>query len=96
MTVYHPQDRLARKPQMISTEIDQETVLMHIEAGAYYGLEGPAQSIWQALETPISFAELVDRLTGEYEIAPDSCAAETERFLAELEKEGLLVVERRV
>ena len=40
------EDKLSRAEELLSTELDQETVLMSIDAGAYYGLAGPAQSIW--------------------------------------------------
>lgn len=92
MSSFRSEDLLARVPDMISTELDQETVLMHIEAGAYYGLEGPAQIIWRALESPLSFAALVDRLTAEYDVSPETCAADVEKFLLQMQIEGLLLV----
>jgi hypothetical protein len=78
---------------MLSTQLDEETVLMSIDAGAYYGLEGPARSIWEILETPLTFSALVDRLVEEYRVSPETCAADVERFLGEMEREGLLRVE---
>ena len=87
------EDRLSRVQNMLSTELDQETVLMSIDAGAYYGLEGPAQRIWEILETPLSFSALVDRLVEEYQVSPETCAADLERFLGEMEREGILRVE---
>jgi hypothetical protein len=87
------EDRLSRVQNMLSTELDQETVLMSIDAGAYYGLEGPARSIWEILETPLTFSALVDRLVEEYQVSPETCAADLERFLIEMEREGLLRVE---
>jgi hypothetical protein len=78
---------------MLSTQLDEETVLMSIDAGAYYGLKGPAQSIWEILETPLTFSALVDRLVKEYRVSPETCAADLERFLGELEREGLIRVE---
>ena len=93
MRSFNPEDRLSRTQEMLSTELDQETVLMSIDAGAYYGLKGTAQSIWKSLETPLTFSALVDGLVKEYQIAPEACAADLQRFLAELEEEGLLRVE---
>jgi len=93
MSRFHPEDKLCRAQEMISTDLDQETVLMSIDAGAYYGLEGPAQSIWRALETPMTFATLIEHLTREYNVAPETCTADVEKFLGEMEKEGLLCVE---
>ena len=90
---FGPEDRLSRVQNLLSTELDQETVLMSIDAGAYYGLEGPARSIWEILETPMTFSALVDRLVEEYQVSPETCAADLERFLSEMEREGLLRVE---
>jgi hypothetical protein len=78
---------------MLSTQLDEETVLMSIDAGAYYGLKGPAQSIWEILETPLTFSALVERLVKEYRVSPETCAADLERFLGEMEREGLIRVE---
>jgi hypothetical protein len=78
---------------MLSTELDQETVLMSIDAGAYYGLGGSAQTIWNILEVPVTFSDLVDRLGKEYRVSPETCAADLERFLVKMEREGLLRVE---
>ena len=90
---FGPEDRLSRVQNLLSTELDQETVLMSIDAGAYYGLEGPAQTIWEILETPLTFSALVDRLVEEYLVSPETCAADLERFLSEMVREGLLRVE---
>ena len=87
------QDKLSRVQNLLSTELDQETVLMSIDAGAYYGLVGPARSIWEILETPLTFSALVDRLVEEYQVSPETCAADLERFLSEMVREGLLRVE---
>jgi hypothetical protein len=84
---------LSRTENLLSTQLDEETVLMSIDAGAYYGLEGPARSIWEILETPLTFSALVDRLVEEYRVSPETCAADVERFLGEMEREGLLRVE---
>ncbi len=68
---FGPDDRLALAlRELVSTELDQETVLMSINAGAYYGLEGPARSIWEKLETPLTFAHLKDSLVNEYRVSP--------------------------
>jgi hypothetical protein len=93
MRSFGPDDRLARSRELVSTELDQETVLMSINAGAYYGLEGPARTIWEKLETPLTFAQLVDCLVDEYRVSPETCAADVQKFLADMEREGLLHVE---
>jgi hypothetical protein len=93
MRHFNPDDKLVRTDEVLSTHLDQETVLMSIDAGAYYGMEGTAQSIWEKLAVPITFSALVDALVEEYEVPHDTCAADLQGFLAEMEREGLLRVE---
>jgi hypothetical protein len=93
MRRFGPDDKLSRTNEMLSTELDQETVLMSIDAGAYFGLAGAAQRIWEKLENPTSFSELVDCLEKEYRVSRETCALDLEKFLIELEREGLLRVE---
>jgi hypothetical protein len=93
MRHFGPEDRLVRTQGMLSTELDQETVLMSIDEGAYYGMAGTARSIWQRLEEPLTFSALVDELVKEYEVAPETCAADLQEFLGAMEREGLLRVE---
>jgi len=93
MRRFGPEDRLSRTNDLLSTELDQETVLMSIDAGAYYGLEGAALSIWEKLENPTSFSALVDCLVQEYRVSRETCTSDLQKFLAELAREGLLHVE---
>lgn len=88
-----PSSMLSRTENLLSTQLDEETVLMSIDAGAYYGLEGPAQTIWEILESPMTFSALVDRLVERYRVSPETCAADVEKFLTKMESEGLLRVE---
>ena len=93
MRHFGPEERFSRTNDLLSTELDQETVLMSMDAGAYYGLEGTARSIWEKLENPTSFSELVDCLEREYRVSRETCVSDVQKFLAELEREGLLRVE---
>ena len=94
MRTFSPEDKLIRSDKMLSTELDQETVLMSIDAGAYYGMAGPARSIWEKLEKSMTFSQLVELLVKEYAISNEICAADLQGFLSEMEDEGLLRVER--
>jgi Coenzyme PQQ synthesis protein D (PqqD) len=93
MSPFANDDRIVRANNLLSTDLDQETVLMSIDAGAYYGLQGTARRIWEKLETPLTFSELVDYLVNEYRVSRETCATDLQRFLEKLEREGLLCVE---
>lgn len=93
MRLFAPGDQLSRTKDLLSTELDQETVLMSIDAGAYYGLAGVARRIWEMLENPTSFSDLIDHLGREYNVSRETCVSDVQKFLGEIEREGLLRVE---
>jgi Coenzyme PQQ synthesis protein D (PqqD) len=92
MRGFNPEDRLVRNQEILSTELDQETILMGIDAGAYFGLAGTAQRVWEKLQSPIAYSTLVDELAEGYNITPEACAADLQGFLEALKREGLLHV----
>ena len=93
MTPFRPDARLARVEGLLATDLDQETVLMSIAAGAYYGLGGVARRIWELLAVPCSHQDLVAQLVAEFEVSPERCAQDVEGFLEALQREGLLQVD---
>lgn len=93
MRTFEAGNTLIRNREILATDLDQETVLMSIDAGAYYGLAETAQTIWNLLETPLTFTELVDRLVKTYNVTHEECAADLQHFLGAMEQEGLLRVE---
>jgi len=88
-----PDSLLARSAAPLAAELDGETVLMSLEAGRYYGMEGVARRIWALLETPCTAADLAAALSAEFEVTPQQCLEDIAPFLEELVREGLLTVD---
>lgn len=82
---------IARADDLISTDLDDETILMSIEQGAYYGMEQTARRIWELLESPRKVSDLCGRLAEEYRVEAALCEPEVISFLEELREEGLIV-----
>ncbi len=83
---------LKRSDDLLSNELDGETVMMSIESGKYYGLEEIATRIWQLLETPQAVSQLCDALVAEFDVTREQCEADVLPFLADLAKEGVAEV----
>jgi hypothetical protein len=83
---------VSRVEGMLATELDGELVLMSIEHGAYFGLEKTARRIWDLLEEPQVVEALCARLSGEYNVARETCEPDILRFLEQLHAESLIVV----
>ncbi|MDR1156582.1 MAG: lasso peptide biosynthesis PqqD family chaperone [Bacteroidales bacterium] len=82
---------LQRQPDMVFTHIDDEVVMMSIETGEYYGLNPIASRIWELLEKPQTFDQLIDRLTQEFNIDKVTCQKDVMKFLGQLMEKKLLV-----
>lgn len=78
------EDRLERAGEAVSTTVDGSVVILHIEEGIYYQLDGTGSRLWELLEKPISFEELVSTLVAEYEVDERRCRADADALLGEL------------
>jgi len=83
---------VAQSENLLSTELDGETILMSLERSAYYGLDSTAQRIWSLIARPCRVADLCDQLIAEYAVQPEACRRDVPAFLAELSREGLVRV----
>lgn len=88
-----PDSTLARSTAPLSADLHDETVLMSLESGNYYGLEGTARRIWELLATPTTLSDLSDQLAKEYRVTREQCAEEILPFINEMRREGLLVAD---
>ncbi len=73
----------------VGSNVDGALVLLDIDGGKYFALNGPAADVWEALDEPITASGLVDYLVGKYTVAPEECAASVEKLLDDLASKGL-------
>ena len=78
-----------RGAECVATEVEDALVLLDLEGGMYFTLNGPAADVWLALETPRSEGALVDTLVAKYAVEPDHCAQSVTRLLKDLGEKGL-------
>ncbi len=60
-------------PEIISSKIDNDIVMMSLELGKYYGLNPVGRRIWELFETPQSITDIMRVLIVEYDVSPDDC-----------------------
>lgn len=85
------EQKLKRADDLLSAALDDELLMMSIEKGSYYSLNSVGARIWELLENPMTFDELVARLLEEYDISVETCRLEVENFVHALRERGLLV-----
>jgi hypothetical protein len=82
----------AASHQQVSSEVGEETVILHLVDGVYYGLDPVGTSIWRLLQEPRAVAEIRDRIVEEYDVAPDRCERDLVALLRDLSQRRLITV----
>jgi hypothetical protein len=87
-----PGESIRRNPQVVYRELAGEGggVLLHLESGAYHGLNETGSLIWDLLDGTRGFDALVAELRKQLDDAPDDLDDEIERFLADLRERDLI------
>ena len=77
---------LTRHDDVLTTELaSREVVILDVEQGVYFGVEGVARFVWEALAVPLTVTALVDRVRIAFPDAdPHACDIEVRAFLAQL------------
>ncbi len=77
-------------PKIVHEVFDDEVVIINLDTGTYYSVEGVAAEIWTRIDGATE-KEIIDDLTDRYEAGEEEVAPLIMRFLNELQSEGLIV-----
>lgn len=78
-------------PEVLFSKIDDEVIIMSIEADSYFGLEPVGSRIWELLEQPATMDELVSQLVQEYDVNEAECRQDAQDFVTEMVARGLIL-----
>lgn len=82
--IFNPHTLLQRNPELLSSSIDDETVLFDSEQGQYFSMDPVGSAIWQKLATPITLEQLINDLVKEFDVTHAQCQTDTKTFLTQL------------
>ena len=71
-------------------EIDGEIIALEARGSTYVAANGAGTLLWRALSEGATREALVDELVRAYGIEREQAGADTDRFLAQLDEQGLL------
>jgi len=83
---------IKQKEGNIVSDMDGEKVMLSISNGKYYNLGKIGGVIWDLIEKPMSYLELVDSLVNNYDVDRDECEQQVLSFLESLKKEELIEI----
>ena len=74
----------------LSSDLGEETVILHMDEGIYFGLDEVGTRIWKLIQEPRQVGEVCDQLQAEYEVEAGHCEEAVLRLLREMSEAGLI------
>ncbi|UOK56368.1 MULTISPECIES: lasso peptide biosynthesis PqqD family chaperone [Metabacillus] len=80
----------------IVSDMNGEKVMLSISNGKYYNLGEMGGVIWDLIESPITFNQLIESLLSQYQVEREECQKQVLTFLESLNKEKLIKLEKDI
>ena len=81
---------IARNPEVCAAELDGEICLFEPVKAEYLNLNATGSAIWNLLEEPTELEALLAALQSRYAVDAATCRQDTETFIDEALKRGML------
>ena len=83
--------QLTVPPQVMSRLVGDETVLLDLASGIYFGLDGVGKRIWESVSEGNNLGQAVAIIVAEYDVDEDQAQTDVIEFASDLVARGLLV-----
>ena len=80
---------VAAKDQVFC-DLGGESAILNLQNGTYYGLNPMGSIIWNLIQEPREFGEIRDLILKEYDVEPEICEKDIQKFLNDLSAQGLI------
>lgn len=87
-------DKVKISDQVLSQEVNGETVLLDLGSEFYFGLDATGTRIWQLLKSGLSIEEVIGTMLDEYEVEREKLKADLNELLGNLSDAGLVSIDR--
>ncbi|NGM70334.1 PqqD family protein [Natronolimnobius sp. AArcel1] len=78
----------------LATTIEDETVLLELESGTYYGFNEVGSQLWELLQEPQTVGDLCETIQSTYDEVPTKqCRRDVQTVLEEMDAAGLVEIE---
>jgi len=86
-------DKISVPPQVMARKVGEETVLLDLASGTYFGLDPVGARIWQLIEGGKSLAQVCDVMVEEYDVTREVLERDALTLTAELVEKKLISVD---
>lgn len=85
-------DKVSIPPQVMARYVGEETVILNLESGVYYGLDRVGARMWQLLSEGGTLAGVCDTMQEEFEVERDILEHDILRIGQELLDQRLIIL----
>ena len=82
--------KLSIPTQVMSRLVGDETVLLDLASGIYFGLDGVGKRIWESVAEGNNLGQAVAVIVTEFEVDEEQAQADVIEFASDLVERGLL------
>jgi hypothetical protein len=82
---------MINKPDVVSEEMGNETVVINLESGCYYTLNKTASMIWNLISNGFSNRKIINQIIDNHKVAEKTAINDIEDFLKLMIDENLIV-----
>ena len=86
---------VSQRDDILTADMNGETVMMSIEKGNYYGMEKIPTDIWNELKEPKTVSQLCETLQARYDVDSRQCHDDVLAYLNDLHEEELIKIHDR-
>lgn len=85
-----PTQNFQRNPNIVSSEIDNEVVMMDENFEFYFGLHAIGTEVWNLLEQPNSIEKIAKKLLQKYDVSNEQCVDDLKSLFADFLENGMI------
>lgn len=83
--------RLLPSDLAVESRVGEETVLLHLESGTYYGLDPLGTRIWEQIKQGVAIMDICTSIVHDFDMPIETVREDVRAFLADLLSQGILV-----
>lgn len=84
-------DKVTIPAQVMARQVGDETVILDLASGTYFGLDPVGARVWQLMGEGKTLSEICDTMLDEYEVTRDALERDVIELAQELSAQGLIV-----
>lgn len=83
-------DKIAISPNAVAKRLGDETVILHLGSGTYFGLDSVGARIWELMAEGKSLVEIIDVMLDEYHVSREDLERDITALIKDLIAKDLI------